>query len=64
MKKLRLKVEEISVSGFEVLSASPAAHGTVQGAEAATGFACPTNGFEDTCRNGSCYSGSPCSYCP
>jgi hypothetical protein len=64
MKKLRLKVEEISVNAFEVLPAIPGTQGTVQGAEMPTGFACPTNGFEDTCRNGSCYSGSPCSYCP
>jgi hypothetical protein len=57
-------VEEISVNGFEVLPASPAAQGTVQGAEMLTGFACPTNGEDYTCRYGSCYSGSPCSHCP
>jgi hypothetical protein len=64
MKKLRLKVDEISVSGFEVLSTSPAAQGTVQGAEVPTFFVCPTRGEEPTCNLGSCNTGEPCSYCP
>jgi hypothetical protein len=65
MKKLRLMVDELAVDGFNVLPAHAARQGTVVGQDAGpTGLACPTNGFEYTCRNGSCYSGSPCSYCP
>jgi hypothetical protein len=64
MKKLRLKVDEISVSGFEVMPSDEARQGTVVGREALASFQCPTNGEDPTCRLGSCYSGSPCSYCP
>jgi hypothetical protein len=65
MKKLRLNSDEIRVVGFEVTSSEGARQGTVMAREdMPTGFLCPTNGEDPTCRLGSCYSGSPCSYCP
>jgi hypothetical protein len=65
MKKLRLNSDEIRVIGFEVTSSEGARQGTVMAREdMPTGFLCPTNGEDPTCRLGSCYSGSPCSYCP
>ena len=64
MKKLRLDSDEIRVTGFQVESEAGAAQGTVVGREALATALCPTNGEDYTCRRGSCYSGSPCSYCP
>mgnify|MGYP006138896221 CR=1 FL=1 len=64
MKKLRLDTDDIRVTGFEVTPVE-AERGTVMGREdVPTGFLCPTNGEDPTCRLGSCYSGSPCSHCP
>ena len=64
MKKLRLNGDDIQVTGFEVLPASAPREGTVVGQALPTGLLCPTNNEDPTCRLGSCYSGSPCSYCP
>ena len=65
MKKLRLDTDDIRVAGFEVMPADAARRGTVMGQEEMpTGYLCPTNGEDPTCRLGSCYSGSPCSHCP
>jgi hypothetical protein len=64
MKKLRLDIDGIRVVGFEVTPSEAARQGTVLGREDLASFMCPTNGEDPTCRLGSCYSGSPCSYCP
>ena len=58
MNKLKLKVDEIRVNGFDVLPA-----GEVRGAEMAA-ITAATNCQQDTCWNGSCGTGFPCRQCP
>jgi len=62
MNKLKLRLDDIRVNGFEVLPAEEAAAGTVRGAEALiTNY---TQCQQDTCWNGSCGTGVPCRQCP
>ena len=61
MNKLRLRLDDLLVDGFEVLPAEAGPAGTVKGAEAITAF---TQCQQDTCWNGSCGTGFPCRQCP
>ena len=62
MDKIKLKLEDIQVNGFEVLPAAGTDAGTVRGAEMAiTNY---TFCQQDTCWNGSCGTGNPCRQCP
>ena len=62
MNKLKLRLDDIRVNGFEVLPPDEAGAGTVRGAELAiTNF---TQCQQDTCWNGSCGTGIPCRQCP
>ncbi|HEX6749510.1 MAG TPA: hypothetical protein VF092_19595 [Longimicrobium sp.] len=63
MDKIKLKLEDIQVNGFEVLPAEAAGAGTVKGAE--DGMLTENTRCEQyTCWNGSCGTGNPCRICP
>ena len=62
MNKLKLKIEDIRVNGFEVLPPEESGSGTVKGAEIVVTI---NTGCEQyTCWNGSCGTGMPCRACP
>jgi hypothetical protein len=62
MNKLKLRLDDIRVNGFEVLSPEVAGLGTVQGAEMPiTNY---TQCQQETCWNASCGTGVPCRQCP
>ncbi|HKP74246.1 MAG TPA: hypothetical protein VJT67_01830 [Longimicrobiaceae bacterium] len=62
MEKLRLKLDDLRVDGFEVLPPDEAREGTVKGAEVV--ITAYTQCQQDTCWNGSCGTGVPCRQCP
>ncbi|HEV7586636.1 MAG TPA: hypothetical protein VGO40_00805 [Longimicrobium sp.] len=62
MNKLKLRLDDIRVNGFEVLPLAEYGLGTVKGAEAL--ITAVTRCQQDTCWDGSCGTGVPCRQCP